>query len=357
MASAQRQHDDIVAFIEKEGSRFGFFQAVDLLHRLIPNTLPVGELGPPAKEPVRFHHDPSLAFQASDVSSIALRTVRDEIRATMTTTFLGLTGSSSPMATVFAEDVLRAESADETSLRAFYDLFHHRLISLFYRTWKKYRFTVGFKADGTDVFSRRMLSFVGVDIGGATHQHGLNPLELLGMAPLLATRTRSSRMLNIILERALPEGAALTLEQFVARRVTIEPNDRILLGRQRHQLAATFLIGKSVIDRSGRFRVTVGPVDQETYEALMPGGARHEALRDIILQFVPPNIEPELELLMSGGTAACFQLGSAKSSSLGVSTRIPLKDTSGAVRARILLTDPDAMPQIFPAGEPPPEAA
>jgi type VI secretion system protein ImpH len=353
MATPQRQHEDIVAFIEKEGSRFGFFQAVDLLHRLIPDTVAVGELGPPGKEPVRFHHDPSLSFQAGDVSSITVKKDRDQIRATMTTTFLGLTGASSPMATVFAEDVLRAESSEETSLAAFYDLFHHRLISLFYRTWKKYRFTVGFKADGTDVFSSRMLAFVGVDIGGAVHRHGLGPLELLGMAPLLATRTRSPRMLSIILERALPEGVAFALEPFVARRVTIEPRDRVMLGRQRHQIAATFLIGKSIIDRSGRCRVTVGPVDLETYESLLPGGARHPALRDIILQFVPPNVEPELEILMSGGPAARFQLGSEKNSLLGVSTRIPLKDASGAIRARILLTDPDAQPLIFPADEPP----
>lgn len=355
MATPQRQHDDIVKLIEAEGSRFGFFQAVDLLHRLIPNTVSVGELGPPGKEPVRFHHDPNLSFHASDVSSIAVKREGDEIRATMTTTFLGLTGTSSPMATIFAEDVLRAEAEEESSLRAFYDLFHHRLISLFFRTWKKYRFTVGFKADGTDVFSRRMLSFVGVDMGGATHQHGLGPLELLGMAPLLATRTRSPRMMNIILARALPEGVGFVLEPFVARRVTIESGDRVILGRQRHQIAVTFLIGKSVVDRSGRCRLTIGPVDLETYESLMPGGARFQPLRDIILQFVPPNVEPELEILMSGGPAARFQLASEKNSSLGVSTRIPLKDTSGAIRARILLTDPKAVPQILPGGEPPPD--
>ena len=43
--------------------RFGFFQAVQLLHRLIPDTVAVGELGPPSMEPVRFQHDPSLIFQ------------------------------------------------------------------------------------------------------------------------------------------------------------------------------------------------------------------------------------------------------------------------------------------------------
>jgi type VI secretion system protein ImpH len=352
MATAQRQHDDIVALIENEGSRFGFFQAVHLLHRLIPDSTPVGELGPIASEPVRFQHDPSLVFHSSDVHSIQVKKVNGATRAVMTTTFLGLTGSSSPMATVFAEDVLRAEAAEETSLRAFYDLFHHRLISLFYRTWKKYRFTVGFKSDGSDVFSRKMLSFVGVDIGGAVHERGLGPLELLGMAPLLATRTRSGRLLNIILERALPEGVGLRMEPFVARRIAISTDERVLIGRQKHQLGFSFSIGKSVVDRSGRFRITVGPVDQEMFDSLLPGGSRHDAFRDVVQQFLPPHVEAELEVLLGAGNTTAFQLGVPRASTLGASTRIPVTGAHQTMRARVLLGVDGAVPEIVPADQP-----
>ena len=41
----------------------------------------------------------------------------------------------------------KAEANDQKSLKAFYDLFHHRLYSLFYRAWKKYRFAAGFRTD------------------------------------------------------------------------------------------------------------------------------------------------------------------------------------------------------------------
>ena len=147
MAPTQRQHDDIVAYIEKEGPKFGFFQAVHLLHRLIPDTVAVGELGPLAKEPVRFHHDPSLSFSAGDISSITVKKDRGELRAVMTTTFLGLTGSASPHGDgLLARTCSGRKSADESSLRAFYDLLHHRLVSRYYRPWTKYLFTIGFKA-------------------------------------------------------------------------------------------------------------------------------------------------------------------------------------------------------------------
>jgi type VI secretion system protein ImpH len=355
MASPKRKSDALVALLEREGNRFSFFQAVNLLHRLIPDTTPVGELGPPAMEPVRFQHDPNLVFHAGDIDAVKIRQEKGAIRAVMTTTFLGLTGTASPLATVFAEEVLRAESADESSLRGFYDLFHHRLVSLFYRTWKKYRFTSGFHADGNDVFSRRMLSFVGVDAAGAVPRRGLMPLEVLALAPLVATRTRPARTLQIVLERVLPN-TKIAIEPFVLRRVQIREDDRCLIGKQNNVLGVDFVVGRTVADRSGRFRVIVGPVGYEMFESLMPGGKLHARLRDVILQFAPAHLEPELELALGVDDAPRFQLGSERGGRLGVSTHLPMKQ-SKAMRARVVLSESiaEAVPHLFSEDQPPPE--
>ncbi len=355
MASTQRKYDALVAILEREGSRFWFFQAVQLLHRLIPNTTPVGELGPPAAEPVRFRHDPSLVFHAADVDAIQLKQGNGAIRAVMTTTFLGLTGASSPMATVFAEDVLRAEAADETSLRGFYDLFHHRIVSLFFRTWKKYRFSAGFRVDLGDPFSRRMLSFVGFDVAGAIPRRGLEPLEVLALAPMVATRTRPARTLQLVLERVLPD-TRIEVVPFVLRRVQIRDDDRCLLGKQNNVLGVDFTIGRTVADRSGRFRVVVGPVDYAAFEALMPGGPQHVRLRDVILQFAPAHLEPELELVLATDQAPRFQLGTERGGRLGVTTHLPVKQTR-AMRARVVLSESltEAVPHLFSEDNPPAE--
>jgi type VI secretion system protein ImpH len=354
MASSQRKYDALVALLERDGRRFGFFQAVQLLHRLIPDTTPVGELGPPSAEPVRFQHDPNLVFHAGDVDAIQVKQSNGAIRAVMTTTFLGLTGAASPLATVFAEDVLRAEAAEETSLRGFYDLFHHRLVSLFYRTWKKYRFTAGFRTDVSDQFSRRMLSFVGIDPAGAVPQRGLGPLDVLALAPIVATRTRPARTLQIVLERVLPN-TRIAVDPFVLRRVQIGEDDRCLIGKQNNVLNVNFVIGKSVADRSGRFRVVVGPVDYARFEGLMPGGKMHVRLRDVILQFAPAHLEPELELVLSTDDAPRFQLGTEKGGRLGVTTHLAVKQTR-AMRARVVLSESvtEAVPHLFSEDNPPP---
>ena len=348
MATTQRTNDALVERLGREGQLFGFFQAVQLLHRLMPGSVPVGELGPPGSEPIRFRHDPQLIFHAGDIEGVRVRSLADgSVRAEMTTTFLGLFGAASPLGTVFSEDVLRADAQDETSLRAFYDLFHHRLISLFYRSWKKYRFHAGFRADATDAFTGRMMSFIGVDVAGAVPSRGLRPFEVLALAPLVAMRTRPARTLGIVLERTFP-GVHVDIEQFALRRVQIRDDDRCMLGRKNNVLSTDFAIGRSVADRSGRFRVVLGPVDYAMFDSLMPGGSRHARVRDIVLQFSPAHVEPELELVLAADDTPRFQLGSERGGRLGVSTHLPAA-RGRAMRARVVLSEDmaEAVPQLF----------
>jgi type VI secretion system protein ImpH len=296
-----------------------------------------------------------LVFHAGDVDRILIREASNgTLRAVMTTTFLGLVGTASPLATVFCEEVLRAEALDENSLLGFYDLFHHRLVSLFYRTWKKYRFEAGFRPDASDPFSRRMLAFVGFDMAGAIPKRGLAPFDVLALAPLVASRTRPARTLQIVLERVLP-GTAIAIDPFVLRRVRIREDDRVLLSKQNNVLGVNFTIGRTVADRSGRFRVEVGPVDYPTFESLMPGGQQHARLRDVIFQFAPVHLEPELELILGTDHAPRFQLGTERGARLGVTTHLPMR-TNKAMRARVVLSEnmAEAVPRLYSEDQPPP---
>jgi type VI secretion system protein ImpH len=348
MATAQRQHDALVERLERDGRFFGFFQAVQLLHRLSPNAPLVGELGPPGQEPVRFKHDAQMVFHSGDIERIAVREGPDGVlRAEVTTTFMGLVGTTSPLSVTFSEEVLRAEAQDETSLLAFYDLFHHRLVSLVFRAWRKYRFYASARSDLNDTFTRRMLSFVGIDAAGAIPQRGIAPFDLLALAPLLGLNTRSARTLQIVLERMFP-GTRITIAQFALRRVQIREDERCLVSRQNNVLNQNFCIGRTVGDRSGRFRVVIGPVDYGMFEALMPGGRQHARVRDVVMQFSPAHLEPELELVLDAAHAPHFQLGSERGGRLGVTTHLPMRQTK-AMRARVTLSEDiaEATPRLF----------
>ncbi len=339
MAGAQRKPDPPLSErIATEAKTFGFFSAVQILHRLAPKALPVGESGPPGDEAIRFGHDPSLGFAPSDISSIEVlpkQPGRPQFK--VTTTFLGLFGATGPLAANMTEDVLRSDE-DGTGLRAFYDIFHHRVLSLFFRAWKKYRFAAGFRSDAGDRFTPRALAFVGLDLAGALPRQGLPPGDLLALAPLVALRTRPARSLQIVLERLFP-GTSVRIESFVPRSVTIDASQRVRLGVQNCTLGHDLTIGRSVVDRAGAFRVVIGPVSYEAFESFVPGGRYHVKLRNIIDQFSGGVLEPQLELQLAEDATPRFRLGGGqRGARLGVTTQLVTRRIK-PMRVRITLSD------------------
>ena len=135
---------------------------------------------------------------------------------------------------------------------------------------------------------------------------------------------------------------------FALRRVTIREDERCLLGRQNNVLGETFAVGRTVPDRSGRFRVTVGPVPYATFEALMPGGALHARVRDVVTQFSPSHLEAELEVLLDPEHTPRFQLGTERGGRLGVTTHLPLQRRT-SMRARVVLSEnvAEATPRLL----------
>ncbi len=350
MAGAQRQPDDSLSLdLARHGSQYSFFQAVQLLHRLSPNLKPVGDIGPPDKEVVRFRANPALKFSAGDIELIQAPS-EGSVRKAMVVTanFLGLVGATSPLAFRFTEAVIASEQNDDFALTDFYDIFHHRLLSLYFRAWKKYRLAVGFRSDGSDPFTRRALSFVGVDPGASTPAGGLPPRLLLTLAPILAQRSRSARTLTIALRRLLP-GAGIEVQSFVERLVRIPPDQRVRLGVANSTLNGDFTIGARVSDRSGRFRVKIGPVDYEDFEALMPGGENYPVLRQVVNQFTRGVLEPELEVSLAEDQSPRFQLGNRRGALLGTTTQLVTRRTK-PMRMRVVLAQDtrEAVPHLVP---------
>ena len=71
MAGAKRIIDaQLRRLLEREGKRFEFFPAVDLVERMRSDAAPVGHAGPANKEAIRFEHDPELVFHTSDIAFI-----------------------------------------------------------------------------------------------------------------------------------------------------------------------------------------------------------------------------------------------------------------------------------------------
>lgn len=340
MAGAKRIIDaQLRRLLEREGKRFEFFPAVDLVERLRSDAVPVGHAGSASKEAIRFEHDPELVFHTSDIAFIRPPfPTQDPPFTTIRTTFLGLFGVVSPLPTGMTEDVLASEQSDTPGLRAFYDIFHHRILGLFFRTWQRNRLHVSHRSDASDAFTSRVASFVGVDAHAPSQEGGLATLVRLGLAPVLATRARTVESVRFIAARLLP-GVPLDVECFVLRRTELREEQRVTLGVRNTTLGVDLAIGRTVADRSGRFRVVLGPLTEEQSEALSPGGARYPTLLAILDHASGGVLEAEVELIIAAEHVPRFALGVRKKAELGRSTRLSRRD-AGELRSRFIATRP-----------------
>ena len=199
---------------------------------------------------------------------------------------------------------------------------------------KKYRFPATFRAGLDDEFTRRALALIGIDSASIPAKGPQLQLQL-SLAPLLAMRSRPERTLRIILARMFP-GVSVRIEQFVGRRARIDPDDLLRLARTNCRLNRDMVLGAHCEDRSGRFRLILGPLPRSRAEAFLPGGADFPRLRDLVDQFTRGVLECELEVRVRPDESPQFQLGGSNSL-LGVTTQLAGRPRK--IATRVVLSD------------------
>src|SRR5262249_6573415 len=215
----------------EEPYRFDFFQAVRLLQcQAHPERAAIGHAGPPGREAVRFLARRGLAFPASAIDRIEQPADPDPLGpATMTVSFLGLTGPSGVLPRVYTELIQGRPRGDDRALAAFLDLINHRVISLFYRAWEKHR--VGLAADrpgGGGRFAGHVFALMGLGLTPLRRRHTVPDGLLLKSAGYFAQQRRPA----VVLEALLRDYSGLPVEvvPFSGRWLTLDPADRSRLG-------------------------------------------------------------------------------------------------------------------------------
>lgn len=159
---ADKEQNDPLAQVFHNACSYNFFAMAELLHRLAKGEKGTPELSlrdDPAQETLRFSADASLAFPCSDISALK----RDTSGAfRMTTTFMGLQGSQSPLPGYYLDHLAWKAVHEQSPVGDFLDMFSHRLTQFVWHIWRKYRYHISFRNGGVDAFSQRMYSLVGL---------------------------------------------------------------------------------------------------------------------------------------------------------------------------------------------------
>ncbi|MBU9846835.1 type VI secretion system baseplate subunit TssG [Rahnella ecdela] len=180
---SQAPHFRLTARLERDIGRINFYRFCQLLEKHQPEAPPLGSTADPADDPVRFRPHPGMGFPVSELKALQKDEEHPNAPLTVRTTFMGLYGVDAPLPTSYIDDITQRREGHE-ALEGFLDIFNHRIMTQFYRIWRKYSYPATFESGGKDSTSQSLLGLIGMGIPG-TQEHFATPtsrfLALLGV--------------------------------------------------------------------------------------------------------------------------------------------------------------------------------
>ena len=257
----------LLARLVAEPWRFDFFQALRVIEAAHPDRPPLGRGRRAADEPARLGQPPEQAFPPAE----RLRAELDGAgRLRVAQRVLGLFGPHGPLP-LWVTARARAQARQEArgTLADFADLFHHRLVALYYRAWAEARPAVEQDRGPASRTTARLRALGGLGLGDRPDRLGVPDRFLLHVAGLLLLGSRPPEAL----ERALALWLAMPARVLELQPAWLEVPERWRARLGAARLGESSVLGRAVFDRAHRFRVRLGPMGRADLEALLPGGA------------------------------------------------------------------------------------
>jgi type VI secretion system protein ImpH len=335
--------------LQEKSYSFSFFQAVQLLQRYAGGAR-IGSEGPAAEEALRLRPTGSMSFPAADIQAIEIEknAASPRLRYRITTSFLGLYSSDSPLPTFYTEDLIWKEDNQE-AVRNFIDIFHHRALSLLYRAWEKYRYPAQFRREGKDAFSRRIFSLIGLGTSPLISSTGIPSIRLMRYAGLITQKPHSAAALTGILKDyfALPR---VEIDQCVERWTPIDPSQQNRLGTRNCALGRDLSIGERVRDHGSKFRIVLGPLGLRDFMRFTPDSQDYAVMVNITRYYVTDRLDFDIRVKLRAEETPPLCLSSKAPQRLGWTSCLPHPRRDPAVVHRQPKTQ---IPQFtFPWPEP-----
>jgi type VI secretion system protein ImpH len=287
---------------------FGAFQAVRLLSRLHPDRAPVGGWADPASEIVRFSVPPSLAFPTAEIATLS---PPGDGRAPfqMAVNFFGLTGPQGVLPHVYTQHAAAQARARDAGMRDFLDLFHHRSLSLFYRAWVRPRPALAHEAGGDDDWLlAHLLDLAGMGTRGLRGRLGVSDAAVGYYAGLFSSTSRPADGLARLVGDYFDVPAEV--EQFVGEWRSVAGGAQCALGADDESAQLGMgVVGDAAWDAQARVRLRLGPLRRAQFDAFLPGGGAHDALRALTRLYADDQVGVDAQLVLDRADVAPVLLG------------------------------------------------
>lgn len=315
--------------MQEQPWEYDFFQALRRIECESPELPRLGHSVRLADDPLRLGQQPESSFAPSTLASV--KPASDGQPARLEQFFFGLGGPNGPLPLHITEYVRERQrnNADSASKR-FLDVFHHRLLSLFYRAWAEARPTVSHDRPDDDYWSARLAALSGRGMSSLRDQGLIPDTAKLHFSGHLAAQTRYPDGLRAILAEYF--GLRVEIEEYVGQ--WLELPERSRLGVSSNRLGNDLCLGRYVWDRQHKFRVRLGPLKLADYMGMLPDGQPFKELVAWVAEYLGHELDWDLNLILEQHEVPLFQLNGRQR--LGFNTWLgrPAHDAKDLILAR-----------------------
>lgn len=296
-------HEDIAA----RPQAFNFFAALRRLECEYANLPRLGRSTRVSDDFIRLRQRPSLGFAPAMNESYIPPGERSY--AILTGYFFGLFGPNGPLPlhlTEYAQD--RLQNGKDRTFSRFADIFHHRLLSLFYRAWADVRPTVQFDRPQDDRFSVYVKSLVGHASPGLQNRDALPDRARMFYAGRLSPTIKNAEGLAALIAGYF--AVKVEIESFVGEWMRLPVASHTTLGGGEYsQLGRTAVAGERVFGAQHKFALRLGPLSFADFRRFLPGRGALKQLAAAVRSYAGREMNWDCRLVLRRGEAPPLRLG------------------------------------------------
>jgi type VI secretion system protein ImpH len=299
---------ELTQSLQERPYAFDFLYAVRRLECAHPDQPRLGESGLPREDSVRLAQEASLRFAPASI--VGFHPAKGPRPAQLVVTFFGLFGPNGPLPlhlTDYARERLRI--AKDPTFSAFADVFHHRMLSLLFRSWANAQPTVSFDRPAQDRYGEYVASLFGVGAPAFRNRDDMPDLAKLHFAGRLSLQTQNREGLQAMLSDFFR--IRVVIEQFVGHWMQLPDVCRWRLGQDPSTglLGQSTVAGASVWDRQSKFRIMLGPLKYSDFVRFLPTGSSLRRFVAFVRNYAGDELQWDLNLRLTKKEVPRFQLG------------------------------------------------
>lgn len=270
---AQSPHSRLTPRLEADLHRMNFYRFCQLLEKRHPGRPLMGSTSHPADDPVRFAPHPGMGFPAGELKSVEYDEDDDNTPPVIRATFMGMYGVDSPLPTAYLDDITQRREGHD-ALQGFLDIFSHRILTQFYRIWRKYSYPATFEPGGTDSISQSLLGLVGLGIPGTANHIATPVSRFLALLGVLQQLGKTQEGIQALVSLLAPD-TTVTVSPYCLRPVEVS-QPLGFYGDDDFLLDGNTPLGDEAMDASSQLLIALSTDNEQESQGWKPDGLLYQ---------------------------------------------------------------------------------